>query len=171
MTENDAFVLQNPRPVARARFSGLPIAVFLVCVCAGTVLSGDGGGVIRLNNPFVDGGSFLFTCAGICLWDVLETFLIGASAGQRSFPLVASLIGALRGAGLGMTISFCTKNAMPGAAIGMTVSFGAVSVLLLGYGMFMHTVASNTGWIYRVLCYLLVSGAVILLRLLPYVLL
>ena len=170
MTVDSGMTLRGERTVA-GRFSGFPIAVFLVCICAGVALSGDGGSVVQLENPFAGAENFFFTCAGICLFDVAETFLIGFTAGQRGFVPVASIIGALRGAGLGMTVSFCTKNAMPGAAIGMTVSFGAISVLLLGYGVFMNKVAARMGWIYRILCYLLVSGAVILLRLLPYVLL
>ena len=169
MTVDNGMTLRESRTAAR-RLSGPPIAVFLACICAGVAMCGDGGSVVELQNPFTESENFFFTCAGICFFDVLETFLIGSFAGQRGFVPVAAVIGALRGAGLGMTVSFCTKNAMPGAAIGMTVSFGAVSVLLLGYGIFMDQAAGRMGWLYRFLCYLLVSGAVILLRLLPYVL-
>ena len=171
MTEEKETIWGKEQEKKRIYLSYLPIAAFLICIAAGTYFGGDGGAVINLKNPFDDGASFFFTCAQICLLDVLQILFVGISAGQRLFIPAATAVGGLRGGALGAAVSFCTKNALPGAAVGMTASFGAVSVLLLSYGIFMDRIAPQTGFLYRLLCYFAVTGAAALLRLLPYVLL
>ncbi len=171
MTEEKEIVFGDAREKKRSYLAYLPIATFLICIAAGTYMGGDGGALVHLENPFHGDASFFFTCAQICFLDILQTLLMGVGAGQRMFVPVATAIGALRGAALGAAISFCTENALPGAAVGMTASFGAVSVLLLCYGTFMHRIACETSFLYRILCYFAVSGAAALLRLLPYLLL
>ena len=171
MTEEKEFV-REVEPVGVKRYLPyLPIAVFLLCIAAGTYFGGEGGSVIHLENPFAGEGSFFFICAEICFLDILQTFLIGACAGQRLYVPTAAILCAIRGTALGAAITFCTRNALPVAAVGMTASFGAVSVLLLCYGTFMNRIASGTGFLYRILCYFAVSGASALLHLLPYILL
>ena len=171
MTEEKEMIYGSGQAKRKAYLSYLPIAVFLICIAAGTYFGGNGGTVVRLDNPFHKDVSFFFTCAQVCFGDIVHPLLIGVGAGQRLFVPVTTAVGALRGAALGAAVSFCTENALPGAAVGMTASFGAVSVLLLCYGIFTHHIASETGFLYRLLCYFAVTGAVTLLRLLPYVLL
>lgn len=171
MTGEKEIIYGSGQAKRKAYLPYLPIAAFLICIAVGTYLGGDGGAAVHLDNPFHDDASFFFTCAQICFWDIVQALLIGVGAGQRLYVPVATAVGALRGASLGAAVSFCTKNALPGAAVGMTVSFGAVSVLLLCYGIVMDRIASETGFLYRLLCYFAVTGAVTLLRLLPYVLL
>ncbi len=171
MTEEKEFIFGEVRDKKRSYLVYLPIAAFLICIAAGTYIGGDGGAFVRLENPFQKDASFFFTCAGICFLDIVQTLLIGVGAGQRMFIPVVTGIGALRGMALGAAISFCTENALPSAAVGMTASFGAVSALLLCYGIFMHRISCETGFLYRILCYFAVSGAAALLRLLPYLLL
>ncbi len=171
MTEEKEFVQETESKGVKRYLPFLPIAVFLLCIAAGTYLGGDGGAVIHLENPFAGDESFFFICARICFLDVLQVLLIGVGAGQRLYVPAATVIGALRGTALGAAVTFCTGNALPAAAVGMTISFGAVSALLLCYGTFMNRIASETGFLYRILCYFAVSGAAALLHLLPYILL
>lgn len=171
MTEEQEIIFGNAQDKKRSYLAYLPIAAFVICIAVGTYMGGDGGALVHLENPFHGDASFFFTCAQICFFDIVQTLLIGVGAGQRMFVPVATAISALRGVALGAAISFCTENALPGAAVGMTASFGTVSVLLLCYGIFMHRIACETSFLYRVLCYFAVSGAAVLLRLLPYLLL
>lgn len=171
MTDEKEFIQETEFHGAKRYLPYLPIVVFVLCIAAGTYFGGDGGAVIHLDNPFAGEAPFLFTCAGICFMDIVQTLLIGIGVGQRFYVPVATGIAALRGTALGAAVTFCTGNALPVAAVGMTVSFGAVSVLLLCYGTFMNRIASETGFLYRVLCYFAVSGAAALLHLLPYILL
>lgn len=171
MTEEKEFVQESESKGVKWYLPYLPIAVFLLCIAAGTCLGGTGGAVIHLENPFAGDESFFFICARICFLDILQVLLIGVSAGQRLYVPATTTIGALRGTALGAAVTFCTGNALPAAAVGMTASFGVISALLLCYGTLMNRIVSATGFLYRILCYFAVSGAVALLHLLPYILL
>ena len=58
MTGEKEIIYGSGQAKRKAYLSYLPIAAFLICIAAGTYLGGDGGAIVRLDNPFHKDVSF-----------------------------------------------------------------------------------------------------------------
>ena len=111
----------------------------------------------------IEGGSAL----SACLWDIVP-FVLVSITGCKIRALVASVLLSLRGFALGTAACFCAVNAVPVASVAMILSYVMVSILLLIYSVVLFRGASDRRTISAV--YLLITGAVVIIRILPLVL-
>ena len=101
------------------------------------------------------------------IWDIVP-FVLLSCANSKIRVVLASALLAQRGLSLGIAACFCAVNAVPMVSVAMIMSFVMISVLLLIYAVVLYRGALERKTVIAV--YLIITGAVVILRVLPLVL-
>ena len=101
------------------------------------------------------------------IWDIVP-FVLLSCANSKIRVVLASALLAQRGLALGIAACFCAVNAVPMVSVAMIMSFVMISVLLLIYAVVLYRGALERKTVIAV--YLIITGAVVILRVLPLVL-
>lgn len=145
----------------------LVTAALFAAVWIGLKMPSGKGFSVAVLSP-VSGKDALTGAAMLCFPDLLSAALLTVSGG-RAFTYAAALsVFFLRGLAIGHTANFCVVNSVNSAAIGAFISYCAVTLLLAVYAVFIREEKGETGAFFKMLCYFTVSGASVVLRVVPY---
>lgn len=146
-------------------FICLATAVLVTAVWLGTKLPADEGMAISVFSPF-EKGTITDAEVLLLLPELVSAALLTLPLGRVFSSVSASAVFAVHGMAIGHTVRYCAVNSVDAAAIGVGVSYSALTLMMVVYAVFMRE-EKGTGF-FRLLCYLTVSGAAIILRIVPF---
>lgn len=144
-------------------------ALSIFFISLGVRMSDISGYAVTFNKIEYEGVKNMILKVSVeCAADVAMFLLIAVSA--KPFISLASASGVLmlRGFALGVCAAFCAENAVSSSSVVMIISFAMVSALMLLYTVLINRIRSGAA--VRLGLYLLTTGAAVLLRALPMML-
>ncbi len=145
------------------------VALSIFFISLGVKISCIGGYSVTFNNYEYESIKDMLVSVSIhCAADIAMFLLITISARPYMTIASASLVLMLRALALGFGASFCAENAVSSVSVAMMISYAMISVLLLLYAIFINRIKSGAA--VRLGLYLLTTGAAVLLRALPMML-
>ena len=145
------------------------IAVSVFFMWLGVRMPVDGGRIVAFEEISFDSArDMVMSMALKCMADLSMFLLISLTSRPLINVFVASAMMAFRGIALGISSAYCAENAVGAASVVMIISFAMISALLLIYTLIINRVKSGVA--VRVGLYLIATGAAVMLRLLPMML-
>ena len=142
-------------------------AALAAAVWAGLELPAESGLTVMLMSPARD-GKLLYYGARLLLPEIITAAFLTVPSGKVFSSVAAVFLFAVHGVAAGHTLKYCVVNSVDAAAIGVCVSYAALTLLFYIYAVFMREENGSCTNLFRLLCYFTVSGAAIILRIVPF---
>lgn len=142
-------------------------AALAAAVWIGLELPAQSGLTVGLLSPARD-GKLLSEGVKLLLPEILTAALLTFPSGKVFSSFAAAFLFAFHGVAAGHTVRYCVVNSVDAAAIGVCVSYAALTLMFYVYAVFMREGNGTCTNLFRLLCYFTVSGAAIILRIVPF---
>jgi len=110
-----------------------------------------------------------FTQMGLlCFWDILCIWLLAIPTTRAVCFVCSFCVFIIRGAVIGNSIKIFFMNSVPSEAVMLLLGYCAVTLLLMGFTLFLHASDRIQRPVIRVILSLIITGAASAIRILPY---
>lgn len=141
------------------------IALFVGCMLAGMNIPVSSGNSVVFSKIVEMSISDIFVVlAEKCVGDIAAFVLISLTYSKIRI-LAASLVISWRSIAFGIASAFCAANSVPMVSVAMMMSYSMVSVMITIYAIVLEKCEDDKRVLFAV--YFLVTGASVLLRILP----
>ena len=144
----------------------LIVATLSATIWAGTVIECSKGQNVAIA-PLFTGENKLTDIGFLTLPDILTAAVFSLPLGKITERIVTFAVFAVRGLAVGHTFCFCTVNSVSAAALGAVAAYCVVTLMFGFYRIYISD-KKEMGTPARLLCYLTVSGAAVIIRTVPY---
>ena len=142
-------------------------AALAAAVWIGLKLPAQSGLSLAVRSP-LRGDELLLSASRLAFPDILSAAILSLPCGRTFSSLTGCAVFSLRGLAIGHAALFCTVNSVSSAAVGALTAYCAVTLMLILYALLMTRRNGEEHAVSRLLCYLAVSGASVILRTVPY---